>query len=1016
FNERSRQSETEYFEKPPVSDTIVPTPMASAFRNMFDDSLTRSWTMLRQVTKHGFITSDNVHIRGSVVLLNGELFLWDVPQGVGHGKGESGGWKEFSKPQIPILEFLIFGTGKTFVPIPSRLRDYIYNLGLQIDCQDTEADYLLFYQDNALTTFNVLAEEGRNVAAVLLPIHPTSARTENRMKEEFGSTDKSEDQPAADYAFLNTPSAEGRLGKTNFIHFQSQPSRPTKLSKRGGVISPRFHHTAVVIGSNVFMIGGQSSLDNSTALPTTLLVMSSSTLVVNEQNSAKVSVAGHGAVPTGGSKVLILFGEKSVTPPTLAGPVQQIDVQTGTLNALNVIGTAPSARYAHTAALVDNKVYVIGGMNASSVLGDVSYVDLSSNSWNLINIPWQAVAGHSTAVIDKYLITCFGFNNKLELQNDCSVFDTTNNVYVKSEVSGNPPPPRSYSSMVSQGSGHKILYIFGGLDKSTHGYNDLYTLDATNLPILTWSPVSMNANSNPGLIPSPRGAHSAAILSDIMLVWGGYSGANLSDARTYLFDIKVNAWVDAKTAETQNDPYIRPGGQLGSNPDLPTNNEDKKIQTKDVPTLESTTSELVPTTSPTQTRSSTEKESKKSDDSIIPSGTSPSIKQIKRMSTDSQRTKRTHKRTSSVSLTPADLANITRPRSYVHHKSSLSTSSISNSTNRSSFLSSTFDPTPSRNSLSTTITPLDSPTFEKGNRCDSRATSKSVNSMQWVGFNSHMIDEREKERFSLHVRNGTGRKSVGSDDGGYVIRGDYIDTTDRRSYGGDFFDHEDIISAYDPQKRRINLRNTLGRNFINAIPEKEDTTFEEVKGHDNTSSKYDTRESDIVDKYAHQNPDDEDERSSKKSKRSSKRTSRVSFALRNEKIEFDETESSKSVSLARTSGRTPSQSSGSSSETPSIIEEEGELLESMTPKASTLTLKTLHLYENDKDEFDLNGGRLSRFSLSIFDIGKEQSTSHEAVSQAPGSTTERTKSSEVRHSIKELMMDQGVLWAIQDMD
>ncbi|CAG8745126.1 7312_t:CDS:2, partial [Acaulospora morrowiae] len=172
FNNNEKSRPSEYSEKPPVSDTIVPTPMASAFRNMFDNSSIRSWTMLHRVTNNGFITSDNVHIRGPVVLLNGELFLWDVPQGVGNSGGVFGGWKEdflkIFEVIIPRPELLIFGTGKTFIPIPLEVRNYIYKLGLQIDVLDT---------DNALATFNVLAEEGRDVAAVFLPIRPTNART-----------------------------------------------------------------------------------------------------------------------------------------------------------------------------------------------------------------------------------------------------------------------------------------------------------------------------------------------------------------------------------------------------------------------------------------------------------------------------------------------------------------------------------------------------------------------------------------------------------------------------------------------------------------------------------------------------------------------------------------------------------------------------------------------------------------------------------------------------------------------
>lgn len=57
-------------------------------------------------------------------------------------------------------EVLIFGTGKTVLPLPPSLRSHLNNLGIQVDVQSTH---------NASSTFNVLVEEGRKVALALLP-------------------------------------------------------------------------------------------------------------------------------------------------------------------------------------------------------------------------------------------------------------------------------------------------------------------------------------------------------------------------------------------------------------------------------------------------------------------------------------------------------------------------------------------------------------------------------------------------------------------------------------------------------------------------------------------------------------------------------------------------------------------------------------------------------------------------------------------------------------------------------
>ncbi|CAG8679202.1 5255_t:CDS:1, partial [Dentiscutata erythropus] len=362
----------------------------------------------------------------------------------------------------------------------------------------------------------------------------------------------SEDRPAAELT-IPIPNAEGGLGNLKFFLYSSQPSRSTKIFKRVlqnfvniNGFKVRYHHKAIVIGSKAYIIGGQSSLDTVGSDITSLLVMDYSTLTVNEQNP-KLSVTGHDVVPISDSKFLILFGTETETPLKFTDPVQQVDIQTGVVDTLNISGSV-STRYAHTATVVDNKVYVLGGISNSNILGDVMYLDLSSYSWNTINNTSQ-IAGHSTLAIGNYLISCFGFDSNLNLRNDCNVFDTSTNVYVPSNISGTIPAPRSYSSMVSADDNDKIIYVFGGFDKDSHGYNDLYILDASNAPDLSWSSVSVSAKVDQSLIPSPRGAHSAFVKSGLMTIWGGYSNTTnitIADGSLYFFDIKANMWVNSQ--------------------------------------------------------------------------------------------------------------------------------------------------------------------------------------------------------------------------------------------------------------------------------------------------------------------------------------------------------------------------------------------------------------------------------------------------------------------------------------
>ncbi|RUS13061.1 hypothetical protein BC937DRAFT_86412, partial [Endogone sp. FLAS-F59071] len=136
----------------PTSDTIVPASMYSAFRNMFDERLLVG---IDTVTRDGFVLTNNVQTKGPLIVLNGEAFLWDVEQ------GKAGMFEGWSVDVLKVFEIIdpkpdivIFGTGKTFTPVPPKLREYLYGLGIQVDQMDTK---------NASSTYNVLTEEGRRV-------------------------------------------------------------------------------------------------------------------------------------------------------------------------------------------------------------------------------------------------------------------------------------------------------------------------------------------------------------------------------------------------------------------------------------------------------------------------------------------------------------------------------------------------------------------------------------------------------------------------------------------------------------------------------------------------------------------------------------------------------------------------------------------------------------------------------------------------------------------------------------
>ncbi|KAI8384659.1 NADH dehydrogenase 1 alpha subcomplex assembly factor 3 [Radiomyces spectabilis] len=117
------------------------------------------------ITKYGFVLSNNVKVEEPLILLNGSPFLWKAPNTP--GKLPLQDWDldalKIFEVVTPKPELILFGTGKSFAPMPPYIRTHFHKLGIQVDQMNSK---------HAAATYNVLAEEGRRVAAALLPLNP----------------------------------------------------------------------------------------------------------------------------------------------------------------------------------------------------------------------------------------------------------------------------------------------------------------------------------------------------------------------------------------------------------------------------------------------------------------------------------------------------------------------------------------------------------------------------------------------------------------------------------------------------------------------------------------------------------------------------------------------------------------------------------------------------------------------------------------------------------------------------
>ncbi|OSX60202.1 hypothetical protein POSPLADRAFT_1034858 [Postia placenta MAD-698-R-SB12] len=161
---------------------------AGGFTNMLEGGPAPA-VQVKTITPDGIQLADGLVIPSACIFLDGKVFLWDVPEKQWEGwdkkhfeifemvvpkPGET--WTllllhNVSNYSLPPVEILLLGTGKTVSFVPPALRQYLNQTGIQVDVMSTW---------NACSTYNLLTEEGRRVAAALLPL---TARSWSRVSE-----------------------------------------------------------------------------------------------------------------------------------------------------------------------------------------------------------------------------------------------------------------------------------------------------------------------------------------------------------------------------------------------------------------------------------------------------------------------------------------------------------------------------------------------------------------------------------------------------------------------------------------------------------------------------------------------------------------------------------------------------------------------------------------------------------------------------------------------------------------
>ncbi|KAK8555804.1 hypothetical protein V6N13_069883 [Hibiscus sabdariffa] len=209
---------------------------------------------------------------------------------------------------------------------------------------------------------------------------------------------------------------------------------------------------------------------------------------------------------------------------------------------LSVAGEKPVPRFSHAAAVVGNKMIVIGGESGNGLLDDVQVLNFDDFSWtrassklylspSSLPLKIPSCKGHSLVSWGKKALLVGGKTDPGNDKVSVWAFDTETECWSVMEAKGEIPVARSGHTVVRANS---VLILFGGETAKKKKLNDLHMFD---LKSLTWLTLQCT-----GARPSPRSNHVATLYDDkTLLVFGGASKSRtLNDL--YSLDFETMVW------------------------------------------------------------------------------------------------------------------------------------------------------------------------------------------------------------------------------------------------------------------------------------------------------------------------------------------------------------------------------------------------------------------------------------------------------------------------------------------
>ncbi|CAN1326735.1 tRNA wybutosine-synthesizing protein 2/3/4 [Linum perenne] len=208
-----------------------------------------------------------------------------------------------------------------------------------------------------------------------------------------------------------------------------------------------------------------------------------------------------------------------------------LDPSRGILETVD-FDVGPSPRLGHTASVVGDLVFIIGGRtDPLNILNEVWFLDMSRKQWSQIECGGSCFPPrhrHAAGVVGSKIYVFGGLNND-SVFSSFHVFDTVKLLWKEVVVGGDQPCARHSHSMVA----HKSkLFMFGG-HNGEQPLGELYSLDVDSYVWKKEKPA--------GRSPSARFSHSMFVYNNFIGIIGGCP-VNQHFQDLALLDVEHQLW------------------------------------------------------------------------------------------------------------------------------------------------------------------------------------------------------------------------------------------------------------------------------------------------------------------------------------------------------------------------------------------------------------------------------------------------------------------------------------------